>query len=384
MRRAALALTGSLLTMPSGAGAQTPALSDGVRFTLKPHRAALLLKAWDRPDPAARARISALAQVPVNDRTHELTILVRRQKLRLLREQSLPSPSPINPHSRFILMLVEDRAPLGDMFTLVAGFQGMKLSNRYANVTAADGNMRLRSRDWFMPHARIEITPAPTFGLAFGYRETMRAYGDTDSTGPLGLGREDFRSLASRLKPEKHSRMQIEAEWSPVRNVTMGMTAYRGQIDDRLSFIDRTYLPLNSGSARLHGIAMAVAHKASQDWHWSVRYNAARLRAAEGYHGTEESVTVEAGWASGPWSATLRGTKGSRPALAITSDHDRSARIEGEIRYRLSARMPACVTLRLTDPDRLAGTALLRDELSSPFRATDQARGLMLSADLRW
>lgn len=78
------------------------------------------------------------------------------------------------------------------------------------------------------------------------------------------------------------------------------------------------------------------------------------------------------------------GAQGSRPA-PITPDHDRfRRRIEGEIRYQLSSETPACVTLRLTDPDRFAGTALLREEFAGPLHAIDQTRGLMLGADIRW
>ena len=378
-----LVLAGWLLTCHGAAEAQSPPLRESIRFTLKPHTAAFIRKARSTPDPADRARITFISRVPANDRTHELTIMVRRQKSRPLRDQYPSWRSPANPHSRFILTSVEDRAPLGELFTLVAGFQGMKLSNRHANIT--DINTRLRTRDWFMPHARIEVAPAPNVELAFDYRETVRAYGDTDMAGPLGLTREDFRSLAGRLQPERHSRQRIDAGWTPGRNVTLGMTAYRGQISDRLSFADRSYLPVNSGSARLHGISLAVEHRLSPNWRWAIRYDAARFRATEGERGREESVSVEAGWASGPWSATLRGASGSRPALTLASDHDRSRRrIEGEIRYQLSAQSPACVTLRLTDPDRFAGTALLRDELAGPLHAADQARGLMLGADLRW
>ncbi|HEX7876601.1 MAG TPA: hypothetical protein VF489_08460 [Sphingobium sp.] len=382
MRGVALTLlAGALLTGHSAAAAQGPALSNAIRFTLKPQPVAFI---GARRDPAERARINPLAQVSANDRAHELTFMVRRQKARLLRSRSLSSLSPINPYSRFILVAVEDRAPLGDLFTLVTGFQGMKLSNRHANVTTLDGNTRLRTHDWLMPYARVEITPGPALGLAISYRETIHAYGDTGVTGPLGLTRGDFQSLAARLRPESRSRLRIDAGWAPAQNVTMRMTAYGGRIDDRLSFVDRTYLPVNSGSARLHGISMAIEHRLSPNWRWSMRYNAARFSTTEGARGTEEGVTLEATWANGPWSATLRGAQGSRPA-PITPDHDRSRRrIEGEIRYQLPSEAPACVTLRLTDPDRFAGTALLREEFAGPLHATDQARGLMLGADIRW
>ncbi|HKY81104.1 MAG TPA: hypothetical protein VJM09_06495 [Sphingobium sp.] len=384
MRRATIALTTAALLSTGSAKARTPALSEGIHFRLKPQPLTLVRDG----DSIERARINMLDPVPRDDREHELAIMVRRQKARPLREQNdRASPSSFNPRSRLILLTVEDRAPLNDLVTVAAGFQGVKLSNRDANVTALGGNARLRTRDWFVPHATIEICPAPSLDVAIGYRETLRAYGETGVAGPMGLTHEAFRTLASRLRPETHNRIRMEAGWKPSPDLTLGISAYRGRIDHRLSFADRTYLPLNSGSAGLEGVSVALNHRLTRHWRWSMRYGQARLREAEGVRAQENSMTLTTGWTSGPWSTTLQGTKSGAPALVGNVGRwSPRVRFEGELRYRLPGigRAPASLSLRLTDPDRLASTALLRDEPAGPVRAADQARGLMLDIGLGW
>lgn len=382
MRRAKLALAvATLLTTHGVAQAHRPALSEGIRFTLKPRPITLMRY----PGPAERARISPLDPVQANDRAHELSIMVQRRKLRLLPEQDLAFASAFNPRSRVILMTVEDRAPVGDGATVSAGFQGVKLSHRGANVTAIDGGERLRTRDWFMPHAMIEIAVAPAVGLSIGYRETLRAYGDAGAAGPMGLSREAFRSFATHLRPERHARLRLDAGWKPSCSVALAITAYEGRIDERLFFADRSYLPSNSGSGGLSGIRMSLTHRPSPHWRWSMRYGEARVHEANGRRVRESSMAVEAGWTSGRWSATLQGAKNSPPALSKdVAQGTGRVRVEGEMRYHLPRfnRGAASISLRLTDPNRLASTVLLREGPAGPVGAADQARGLMLGVDL--
>ena len=58
----------------------------------------------------------------------------------------------------------------------------------------------------------------------------------------------------------------------------------------------------------------------------------------------------------------------------------------GELRYEIAGldRTPLSVALRLTDSDRLASNALLRNDRSGIAHATDQARGLMLNVACNW
>lgn len=383
MRHVTIALALTALATACPAPAQRPALSEGIRFALKPRPFRLI----PEPEPADRVRISPIDPVSANDRSHELAITVRRQKLRLLHNRHGVDAPALDPRSRFILMTVEDRVPVGGTVTAIAGFQGMKLRNRDSNVTATGSGDRLRARDWFMPRATIEIAPAPAIDLALSYRESLWAYDNAGRAGPLGLSREAFRSFAMQLRPERRTRLRIDAGWKPSPDLSLSIAAYDGRIDDRLSFAERSYQPSNSGSAALHGASLALTHRLSSHWRWSMRYGAARVREAGGDRVRESSMTIETGWTHGRWNATLRGTKSGAPALRPEEERwRRRVRVEGEMRYDLPAigNRPANISLRLTDPDQLVSTALLRDDPAGPARAVDQARGLMLGLGLGW
>jgi hypothetical protein len=213
--------------------------------------------------------------------------------------------------------------------------------------------------------------------LGLAYRQPLRGFGETGVTGPLGMTREDFRAMVQTLRPERHDRLAAHIGWTPAPGLSLTIGAHDGRIADRLSFVEGGYMPRNGGSAQLRGESVAVRHHLSRRWHWSMRYTSTRLHQDDGISAHENAVSVEAGWRAGRWNAMLRGTKGSTPMLA--SDIGRwnpRVRVEGEMRYRLPGAVD--ISLRLTDPDRLASSAFLRDDPAGPVRAGDQARGLML------
>lgn len=323
-----------------------------------------------------------LALVPADDRTDVLEIALRRQKRQFVREEPSPVAPGFNPRSRMVLLTVEDRVPLNGQLTAMIGFQGVKLNNESVNVTAMSRDDRLRARDWFMPRAAITLAPGPDLALTASYREILRGFGETGHSGPMGMAHEEFRSLARTLKPERQDRLRFDAHWQASADFGMVVSAYEGRIGDRLVFADRTYLPRNGGSARLRGVSAGFSHRLSPHWRWAVRYGQARLDGAD--RAKESSLSVETGWTSGPWRARLRGAWSSAPALAgEVRGSGRRVRMEADMRYQLSDK-PLAITLRITDPDRLASTALLSDAPSGLIRATDQARGLMLGAEWVW
>lgn len=381
MRGATLALMllpAAALMQDARAQDQIQALNEGIRFTLKPRAARLVVR-----DAVAveRARLTRLNPVSADDRGHVMDVLVQRKRLSLSREGGgAIDPlvrAGLHPRSRLLLLSVEDRVPLDHGITVMAGFEGVKISNRSANVTAIGSNDRLRVRDGFLPRAGIAMAVAPGVDLGIGYRETMRGFGETGVTGPLGLTRDDFRALAQTLRAERHSRLRMDMGWRPLPGLSLALSAHDGRIADRLSFVEGGYMPRNGGSAQLRGGSVAVQHRVTRHWRWAMRIASTRLRQKDGGSARENSLTVESAWRAGPWNAMLRGTKGSTPMLAgDIGQWNPRVRVEGEIRYRLPGAVD--VSLRLTDPDRLASSAFLRDDPAGVARAGDQARGVML------
>jgi hypothetical protein len=401
MRRAGCLLAG--LAMGGGctaAQAQMLPLEQGLRYTLKPRTSPSLTPSPDAMASGGRVslRIDPLARVPADDRTHGIQFVVQRQTRGFISGSSarvnrdggrfgmpLPSPSSsLSPRSRFTRFSVEDSVALGDHLSAVIGWQGIKLSNRNANVTVGAGNDPMRMRDWFLPHLAMQIRPSDALGMTIGYRETLRAYGDTGLVGPLGMTREDFRALWLGLRPEMHRRLHLGAHWAPAADLGIAITGYRGRIDDRLSFVDRGYAPLNSGSAALHGGSIAATQRLSDRLSCGVRYSNARLRRDDGSAAGERSVAVEGVWADGPWRGRLSAARSS--AVALMQARARPVRIEAGIDYAASALgdRPLRLAMRLTDPDLMASTAFLQDESPRVIGSMEQARALMLSATLDW
>ncbi|WP_232307547.1 porin family protein [Sphingobium chungbukense] len=320
-----------------------------------------------------------------------MTMVFRRKKQRFsgdrLGGRDEPVSTDVVPQSRMVLMTFEDRIPLTAQLTARAGFQGMKLSNRVANATSLDNDERLRMRDWFMPRATVIWSPKANVDLMIDYRESLTGYGETGRTGPMAMTREEFRAWSRNFRPERHSRLRFDAEWRPSTDLDLAVTAFQGRIDNRMLFIDRGYLPVNGGSANLQGATISIRHRLSSRWHWSMRYGATQLNRTEGGRATEQGMTVQAGWSSGPWSASLSGTRSSQAALLHEAAGSRGPmHIEGALRYEIAGfdRMPLNVSLRLTDLSQLAGDKLLRHDLSGIAPATDHARGLMLNVGCSW
>ncbi|MDF0542143.1 TonB-dependent receptor [Sphingobium sp. H39-3-25] len=395
MRRAGCLLAG--LAMSGGgtaaAQAQMLPLEQGVRFILKPRSRPSLTPALASGD-RANLRIDPLARIPADDRAHDLQLVVQRQTRRFLpshqaggeRQGSAPFPAPssLSAQSRLTRYAIEDHVALGEHMSARIGWQGIKLSNRNANVTVGAGNDPMRMRDWFLPHMALQVRPAETIDVTIGYRETLRAYGDAGLVGPLGLTREAFRTLRQNLRPEMHRRLHLGAHWAPAADFGLSLTGYRGRIDDRLSFVDGGYAPVNSGSAALHGASISATRQLSPWLSLSLRYSNARLRRDDGTAAGERSVAVEGNWATGPWSGRVSGARSSNTAL--TQARRAPLLIEGGIDYAVSTLggRPLRLAMRLADPDLLASTALMLDESPRVMRSVEQARALMLSASLDW
>lgn len=389
MRAPLYSAAAALLLVAQAAQAQDGMLDQSLRFTLKRGSHALSLRTIATPDSPARARMARLTPVAANDRAHALDIVFQRQRQRLSRTAP---PLGIDLHqfdsrSRTLLMKVEDRLPLGDRMMVTAGLQGIKSINRGANVTTVGTRDRVGARDWLLPRMTLTFRPDTDAALRLTYRETLHGFGDSGQIGPMGLAHESYRALARSLRPETHRLLQMDADWSPVPDTMLAAAAFQGRVNERLAFVDRGYQPLNSGSARFQGVRLAVEHRLSRHWRGSIQYVAAQVDRSGSGTAQESSLTAESRWSDGPWSATVRGARRSRPALAAGGNtRHRGVRFEGELRYRLpgAPATPAYVALTVVDPDMLASTALLRDDSAGPVHAADRARAVMLGMGLHW
>ena len=388
--RSLIPAAAALTLCASNALAQEPGLSEGIHFTLKPRASVPLLPTGMSSAPVARSRRSRLGAMPAHDRALGIEIIARRRNLGLVGSRHLVDEAPapdFAPRSRFTLVMLQDRLPLGKDLTITAGVQGAKISNRGANVTAVAGNDRIRARDWFMPQATVEFTPLPKLDIALGYRETLRAFGETGLSGPMGLPQEEFRAWSRTSRPETHSRLRIDAHWAPAPGTNLTLIGYEGQLRDRLAFIPGAYQARNGGSAQLTGWRFAISQALSHHWRLSLRYGAGIVDQAGGPRARENSASLEANWNDGRWSGSVRGTRTSLPALSPDAGRgNRPLRMEGEIRYRMTSigRARTSLSLRLADPDQLATTEFLRDDPAGPSFAADQARSLMLGVGLNW
>ncbi|MFD2430149.1 hypothetical protein ACFSUK_22600 [Sphingobium scionense] len=104
------------------------------------------------------------------------------------------------PRSSLMLVDAHGSLPLADGLQAELGWQGAKLNNRGANVTALYGSDAIKSRDLFLPTGRLAYDAAPGVTLRADYRETIEAYAGVGLSGALGLTLEAFRTLQAGLR----------------------------------------------------------------------------------------------------------------------------------------------------------------------------------------
>lgn len=380
--RVALAIVAAAAAGSAPALGQPMTSDEAARFTLKPRPGFALL----RPRTPTGRRLYRLRAIPVDDRAHDIGMVIGRHRQRVMAGRTAgaadASSFAFNPRSRLIVLNVEDRLLVGEQGWARIGFSGMKLSNRGATATATGTDDRLRVRDWFQPHATIGVQAGPDLSFRLGYADRSRGFGETGRIGPMAGSREAFRAFARTLRAEKRSHIRIDADWQVAAGLDLSLRALDGRIAHRLLFDGGSDRPVDAGSARVRGIEMAIAHQLSPDLRWAMRYGQTQVTGRQ-----ERQAALEGEWRQGPWQAIVRASVGSAPALRLAQDPARrSERVEAEIRYRLTGptRTPVALSLRLTDPDMLAGTMLLRDDSVGIARAADQARGVMLGMAMEW
>jgi len=368
------------------AQAQIHSIDQTARFSLKPPVRMTLL----RPDDRAAARPAGLdlRQTPPPREEAAVDVRVVRQTLQFSQQRASGTLAigPIAPHlsrTRVRIIEVEGLLPIDKRARLRLGWSGAKYSNRNANVTAAYSNANLRAKDWFQPHAALLWSARADLELQAGYDEALLGYADVGMSGPLALTREDFRRVQSMLRPERHRRMRVGANWTAAPGTSIGIDLYGGRLDDRLSFGAGGALPVNHGSADVQGGVISASRQLGPTIRCALRYALTRVDRLGGGAAQEAQLAAEGQWQAGPWRASLHAARSSAPALLTGPDaDDRALRLSAAIAYQPPRAPGMTLALRLADPDRLASSSFMGEGAPLGVRAQDQARSLLLSAKL--
>ncbi|MCI4591750.1 hypothetical protein MOK15_16825 [Sphingobium sp. BYY-5] len=382
---AGLALLPSLCP---AAQAQIHSIDQTARFTLKP-AFRLSLPGAAPASPPRPEQITLREARPTRAETAILFSVARRtMQFSQQRESGTRATASLAAHlsrTHVRTIRVEGMMPVDEHSSLLFGWSGAKYSNRNANVTAAYSNANLRAKDWFQPHAALHWAAWRGLLLRAAYDENLLAYADIGMSGPLGLTREDFRRFQSGLHPERHRRVRFDADWTTTPDLRLSLTLYGGRLEDRLTFAEGSALPINRGSADLQGGAITATHRVTPALGWSLRYSHARVDRLDGGSAQERQLAVEGIWETGPWRASLRAARTSRPALLLPGDqHERPVRLSAAISCQPPAVPNLTLGLRLADPDRLASSAFTTPAAPLGLRAQDQARVLLFSTNLVW
>jgi hypothetical protein len=368
--------------------AQTIAPDHGGFVLKRPLRFSLLPAPLD--GAAKPARIYALELAPSPAEPAAISIAVQRKRNRMMalparRIGTVPLPTDLSgdaqPRSSLMLVDAHGSLPLAGGLQAGLGWQGAKLNNRGANVTALYGSDAIKSRDLFLPAGRLAYEAASGVTLWADYRETIQAYAGVGLSGTLGLTREAFRSLQAGLRPERDSRVRLGGDWAVAPALTLAADAFDGDVEDRLAFVEDGYLPVNRGSAHVRGMAVRAEHQVTPALRLSARYHLAELRQDRGGSVQEQQLVLEGLWVQGAWRCRIAAAQSSAPALM---QDDGGLRLEAGIDYALAGRRSMRIGLHLTDPDQLASSRLIRAETSGAARPEDQAQALMLTAALAW
>jgi iron complex outermembrane receptor protein len=93
-----------------------------------------------------------------------------------------------------------------DRLTLNAGWKGFYVVNRAVMLPATTSPLaigRITAKDWFQPQAGILFKLAPSTELFADYKENVRAYVSSATTGPFSTTQAGFDAIRGRLKPER-------------------------------------------------------------------------------------------------------------------------------------------------------------------------------------
>ena len=119
---------------------------------------------------------------------------------------------------------VQDKISLGDL-TINLGWKGFEVNNE-ANPTIAGGRAagKIRSLDWFQPHAGIAYAVNDKVELFGGFTQVTRAFVSSTTSGPFSTTQAGFNAIRGSLKPEESDTYELGARYNdPVFNGVIGV-----------------------------------------------------------------------------------------------------------------------------------------------------------------
>ena len=119
---------------------------------------------------------------------------------------------------------VQDKISLGDL-TINLGWKGFEVNNE-ANPTIAGGRAagKIRSRDWFQPHAGVAYAVNDKVELFGGFTQVTRAFVSSTTSGPFSTTQAGFNAIRGSLKPEESDTYELGARYNdPVFNGVIGV-----------------------------------------------------------------------------------------------------------------------------------------------------------------
>ena len=119
---------------------------------------------------------------------------------------------------------VQDKISLGDL-TINLGWKGFEVNNE-ANPTISGGRAagKIRSRDWFQPHAGVAYAVNDKVELFGGFTQVTRAFVSSTTSGPFSTTQAGFNAIRGSLKPEESDTYELGARYNdPVFNGVIGV-----------------------------------------------------------------------------------------------------------------------------------------------------------------
>ena len=119
---------------------------------------------------------------------------------------------------------VQDKINLGDL-TINLGWKGFEVNNE-ANPTISGGRAagKIRSRDWFQPHAGVAYAVNDKVELFGGFTQVTRAFVSSTTSGPFSTTQAGFNAIRGSLKPEESDTYELGARYNdPVFNGVIGV-----------------------------------------------------------------------------------------------------------------------------------------------------------------
>jgi iron complex outermembrane receptor protein len=91
---------------------------------------------------------------------------------------------------------------LDDKLVLNAGWKGVKVINRANLLVGSLAEGKIGAKDWFQPQAGIVFHVTPQAEIFADYKENMRAFVSSATTGPFSTSQAGFNAIQGTLKPE--------------------------------------------------------------------------------------------------------------------------------------------------------------------------------------